>query len=53
MAVARIGGKLALDAVAGATGTGHTVGALKTGSDVGADMSRVLGSPPWITKPGT
>ena len=36
MAVARIGGKLALDAVAGATGTGHAVGALKTGSDVGA-----------------
>lgn len=35
MAVARIGGKLALDAVAGATGTGHAVGALKTGSDVG------------------
>lgn len=53
MAVARIGGKLALDAVAGATGTGHAVGALKTSGDVGAGHIAGIGSPPWMTKPGT
>lgn len=36
VAVTRVGSELALDAVAGATGTGHAVGALKAGGDIGA-----------------
>ena len=53
MAVAGIGCKFGLDAPAGTAGASIPSGPGFPAATSSPDMSRVLGSPPWITNPGT